>query len=121
MVVVSEDQERVAAYNVTLGEWHILSLEGINLGAGKVTPVLDTNLVSLSLPDRVYAYSSISGKWADLKIPAGEMKTVVNQFQRISVTHGDILSMFSAQTGTWSSLNWKRGKKINWKDEKELR
>ncbi len=116
-VVVAEDQGRIAAYSVRHGEWHIQSFEEAVLGDAKLVPIVSTDLVSVSLPDRVYAYSAISGNWVELKIPVGAEKTVTVNHGRITVRHGDNLSMFSGQTGTWSSINWKRAKKINWNAE----
>jgi hypothetical protein len=117
-VVVSEDQARIAAYSSQLGQWSIQPLDVEKGEQEPITPVLGLNLVGVPVGKRVYAYSAVTGNWDELKIPVGDGKNLAVGMESIMIVHGDIVSMFSAQSGKWASLDRKLAKTVKWNSDK---
>ncbi|TWU09472.1 hypothetical protein CA54_47140 [Symmachiella macrocystis] len=117
-VVVSEDQARIAAYSSQLGQWSIQPLDVEKGEQEPITPVLGLNLVGVAVGKRVYAYSAVTGNWDELKIPVGDGKNLAVGMEYIKVVHGDFISMFSAQSGNWATLDRKLAKTVKWNSDK---
>ena len=117
-VVVSEDRQRIAAYSAPLGQWHVQGLDDDKENQAAITPTVSQDMVSVVVHGRVYAYSAKAGKWGELKIPVGDGKKLAHGVEYLTVAHGDFLSTFSAQTGTWSTIDTKLAKTVNWNDGK---
>jgi len=115
LVAVVMTGDHIYGYSPLLGKWSSQAIDPkVSANALSIT---GEKSASVMVGNRVYAYSAVCGKWGELEIPVAEAPSIRHNDQYVSVSHGDVISMFSLTTGAWSSLNWKRGKTINWKDE----
>jgi RNA polymerase sigma factor (sigma-70 family) len=82
------------------GRWHRQPLEPP--GSGKVVPILAGELVAYAVGNRVYAFSGLAGRWD--KLTLRHAATPVVDGSRVFVEDDGMLAVFSAQTGTWSTI-----------------
>ena len=117
-VVVSEDKARIAAYSSQLGQWSIQPLDVEKGEQEPILPIVSQNMVGLTVGKRVYAYSAVTGNWDELKILVGDGKNLAVGMEYITFIHGDFISMFSAQSGKWATLDRKLAKTVKWNSDK---
>jgi hypothetical protein len=92
----SETGDALWGYSETLGKWTKLA---IPKQKELLTPTVGGSVGVFTGEDRVYAFSSTTGRWGELKTSA--QPTVYNR--KIKVQDDDKVFIFSDVTGRWSS------------------
>ena len=85
-------------YSETLGKWTRLAIPP---GKDLLAPLIGDTVGVFWGEDRVYAYSSATGRWGELATTASP----VVSFRKVTVRDHDKVSVFSDVTGRWSSTS----------------
>jgi hypothetical protein len=95
-----ETIKELAVFLTTDGKWHRQPLE--TPASGKVTPILAGNLVAYAIGNRVYAFSGDAGRWDVVML--GRNAVPILDGHCVVAEDNSTLAVFSAQTGTWSTI-----------------
>lgn len=111
VVVVPESRDQLMAYSMTTNTWSKIQ---ISVKADqKILPTVSSTMAACQLGQSIYAYSSVAGKWAVLKIPEDSHTRYEVGDDRINaVTKTDSINLhfvFGANNGAWSGIDLNNG------------
>lgn len=93
---------RIAAFSSSDGTWHSQDLRE---PVREAIPVVGQNMVVYTLGRRLYAFSSVSGRWDVIDLPEGAKPQPSVGAYAITCQHEAHLYVFSANTGEWLDLD----------------
>lgn len=120
VVVVPESRDQLMAYSMTTNTWSKIP---ISVKADqRILPTVSSTMAACQLGQSIYAYSSVAGKWAELKLPEDRKARFEVGTDRVNVvTKTDSINqffVFGINNGAWSGVDLKTGKLLDVNEQK---
>ncbi len=121
VVVILESRDQLMAYSMTTYTWSKIP---ISVKADqKIIPTVSSSMTACLLGQSIYAYSSVAGKWAELKFPEDintRYEVGIDRVNAVSKTDSiNQFFVFGINNGAWSDVDLNNGKILEVKPQKQ--